>query len=763
MVSAFRYDERLIASGRASTKSDASSQIIWRVRTRGDQRLEVKNRSLVQALGGAGLEIQIVGGVDARMFSYVRGAFSLEPDDCRGAVKFAVQINHQDAPGLIITLGLYRDAAFTDQVLERSTGIPDEAGLHSAAFTIDFGAMATVREPLFGFIQIGLRTPTGAIVTIGDFSIRQLLPRPDFRPLRIRYDAFGDETKASSRLRVWKFIDLLKAEGHTVFVGGKDYDCDLYIAQKNRPFATVKAVRQQSPSAVIVYDFDDNYTLPEEGVLNELIAFINFVDVVTCGSEYLASSVRHWHQNVVVLENPVDVLNDWLSRPSRGAMKRVGWFGAPEGLAEVTKVGVTRPIEVLTKGGDIEFNVATVDQELTGFDLLIFPLEPTPWNLAKNANRMMKALGLGVPVLVSATPEHRRIHAMTKLPPECLVEDGEDWDAKIAAIGAAFAPVEAAALAARRIIWELYSPRAILSGLMDHLARTTRLGSGIVRKPKSASKAFANTDVLIVGGTRTELLTASLTNSALDWDSFNRVAMLSASRMTNPISAVAGRTVSCCGDFLKIYDAADQFVREGDAEHLLVLPPGVCLGFGAFESLEVLHADKQVAVGLFAYAEHYSAVVHGLSSAYPMRELLMSPAPMGPILIRKDWLLQQNLRWRQSLNLWTWTVAVRAAATGVPMALERLPFAFEAALRPRTTPSRNFAHWLEDNHPAVARELPDIESQWRRMIVDIVAAAASEVHAELPVTVGMMQADILMLRRQLERAQNELKSLKAKK
>ena len=95
-----------------------------------------------------------------------------------------------------------------------------------------------------------------------------------------------------------------------------------------------------------------------------------------------------------------------LVRERKAELKRVGWFGTPAGLVDLRAVKMAEPIETITRGGDIEFDLKSIDRTLTAFDLLLLPVEHNKWNLAKNANRMVKAVALGVPVLATATPAH---------------------------------------------------------------------------------------------------------------------------------------------------------------------------------------------------------------------------------------------------------------------------------------------------------------------------------------------------------------------
>ena len=195
------------------------------------------------------------------------------------------------------------------------------------------------------------------------------------RVLTFRFDTFGDVTTASSRLRAWKLREFLAASGHRVSMNEGE-PCDVYVCQKVRPFATLRAL--QEAGALVVYDFDDHLLLEgaeSHGVKEEVVAFINAADVVTVGSEYLAEAARNFHRNVFVLENPVDIGSTELVREKTAELKRIGWFGTSAGLVDLRAIKTAERVETITRGGDIEFDLKSIDRTLTGFDLLLLPVE----------------------------------------------------------------------------------------------------------------------------------------------------------------------------------------------------------------------------------------------------------------------------------------------------------------------------------------------------------------------------------------------------
>ncbi len=763
MFSIFKTEKKKQLLAGQATLAAGAEGVAWKLRLRGKQDVVAEDKA--SAFDGAGgISLLIKSGYEDKQFSYLRGQFTIEPDDCDGTIEFSLDLDVQNAPGVIVVVGLYDDAAYKQELKTLSQETQEGDGPQTLKFDVNFREIMARHKPAHGFIQVCLTPAKGASIEVGRLVLTQAKESANYRKLRIRYDFFGDVTKASSRLRVWKFVEILRQEGHDVFLAGATTDVDLYICQKNRPFNTLAAVRKANPRAVIVYDFDDNFLLPTEGALPEFMAFINYVDVVTCGSEYLAQTVRQWHSNVYVLENPLDVDSDALCRTPNGSPALIGWFGSPEGLQELKKVSAGVPVTTLTKGGDIEFDIRTVDRQLTTFDLLLFPVEETQWNLAKNANRMMKAVALGVPVLGNATPEQSRIASLIGLPGESIQPTLEGWDRAIENIRNRFQEIEQETLQAREKLWESHSTRAILTKLFDHIVSTTRLGQGLASHARTSSSDLKDVAVLVVDGSALVHINATFSASAVDWASFHSVTALSTKNLSNEFLQYDMKRVRAGGgEYLSVFGQADAVIESCEAEYILVIPSGATLAHGIVAIISELVRDKAQPLALFARSAYCSPVTIGKLGAYPVQDLLENVAPIGPLLARTDWLKSQKIRWSQTFEFWTWVVAMKALTNSVPMALIDLPFAYDVAERGDRSVARQYASWLTENRPAAARELPDISKQWARLLTDIIADATSTAAADLPVAFADLYARHLVASRRLNTVERELRALKAKK
>ncbi len=740
-------------------KDREQDSVLWKVRGRGGQKLVAEEFRESDNSERQGLRLEVEASDPTAPFSYVRGEFAF-PELTRGdKLKVDLAYTLTDAPGVFFVLELHRNAELTD-LLHAQRFVPPAATLAStASFEIELDAVLQSGTPVFGYVQACLTTDTGAVIELTSFTINEVADNADFRPLRIRYEVFGGRTSASSRLRCWKFIDILQAEGHTVAVGGSETNVDLLFCQKTRPFKIVDAVKRANPQAVVVYDFDDNYLLPSQGVQAEVIAFFNLVDVVTCGSEYLAEMAREYHPNVYVLENPLDIDHPNLIRPESGKLNRVGWFGAPENLAEIRKIDGGDEVTTLTRGGDVEYNQATVDSDLTAFDLLLFPVEATVWNLAKNANRMMKALGLGIPVLVSDTPEQARIHGLAGLPKSCLMSDFTGWQKRIGQISTDFAKVEAATAQAREILWAEYHPRVILEKLFAHIGSTTVLGRSLHRSVIKDPGALGQFAALVVDGTVTGAVVAGIAASRVEWSSFARVGVFTAGRLENSIYGMpADRLSLSSGDFLSAYAAADRYIEKLEAPNLFFAPPGIALGSAMVKALKAFADQSEHQVAIFAYSGHSSHSLNNRLGTMALADLLKRPMSTGPIAVKTAWLKANPVLWRETLDLWQWRVLVSAMAQKVAIEAHELPFCFQAFDKGFQDPARNFANWCEATDPRRARELPDVAKQWDRMLTDIVTPAAALAAEDLPMAYGQLMSEVSGLRRRVQQAESALKA-----
>lgn len=519
-------------------------------------------------------------------------------------------------------------------------------------------------------------------------------------------------------MRAWKLSEFLKMSGHRVTMN-EGAQCDVYVCQKVRPFASLRALRKAG--ALVVYDFDDHLLLEGaegHGVRDEVVAFMNSADVVTVGSEYLSVDARNFHPDVFVLENPVDIEADELVRNQRAELKRVGWFGTSAGLIDLRAIEISEPVETITRGGDIEFDLKSIDQTLIGFDLLLLPVEPNRWNLAKNANRMTKAVALGVPVLATATPAHIATAAQLGLDDRFLVHEGEAWDDKIAGLRQDFSALQDAVLRARGRAIDLFSMQRIGGDWLQHIEHA------LAAKAPSASTDQALEDVALV------TLAYRMTEPP---SSAGRVAAISfgSRHSVSPQAA---------SDYLELFERVWDTVASVEQEWILFKPEGFhpTLGF-AGEVRRALQRGPRVQLLMMRSQQPGFPADDWAAYAKDLRGTLCQPRDPGIVLVRRSWLMQQPWRPEKCFSFWTWILLVQALSEGVAGVVST-PVVLRDNDAAITNICTEYASWtkLHGERPV---ELPYPDTQWRRLSIDVLGALAERLPVPASAAFAWMASD----------------------
>ncbi len=543
------------------------------------------------------------------------------------------------------------------------------------------------------------------------------------RVLSFRFDTLGDVTTASSRLRAWKLGEFLRMAGHRVAMneGGQ---CDVYVCQKVRPFASLRALREAG--ALVVYDFDDHLLLEgveSHGVKEEVVAFMNAADVVTVGSEYLGDDARNFHRNVFVLDNPVDIELAELVRNNSAGLKRVGWFGTSAGLIDLRAIKTSEPIETITRGGDIEFDLKSIDRTLTAFDLLLLPVEHNRWNLAKNANRMTKAVALGVPVLATATPAHIATAEALGLDDRFLVREGETWDGKIAGLRQDFGAVQDAVLRARGRAIELFAMQRIGSNWLQHIERALDAKAAAAAPSASASGALNDVALVTLAYRMTEQPSSAEGADGVLFGSRHGVA-------PEPSS-----------DYLELFDRLWETVASVEQEWVLFRPQDFhpTLGF-AGEAKRALHHEPHVQFFVVRSQQPGFPADEWAAYAKDLRGTLCQPRDPGMVLVRRAWLMQQPWRPRECFSYWTWILLVQALSEGVAGVVST-PVVLRDRAAAITNICAEYANWamLHGGRPV---ELPYPDMQWRRLSIDVLASLAERLPVPVSAAFAWLASDL---------------------
>lgn len=293
--------------------------------------------------------------------------------------------------------------------------------------------------------------------------------------IAIRFDTRSDMWRASSRLRAFMLEDYLHLLGcRTSTNRGGSYD--LYICQKVQPWLGL--VSAKLARKAVVFDLDDNDLLISKWRAANVRGFARASDAISVGSEFLQELAANWNSRIFLLDNPIDILDPDMARDDRPWSNRLVWFGMPENRWMLDRLGLDRPVTTITRGGDIEYGLKTIDEHLVASDLALLPVFLNEATRAKNANRLVKCVGLGLPFLASDTEENRRALQILRLPADCLVTAEGDWAARIDEIARHYDAYRQIIRAARPRAFETYGIERIVA---DWLPFCTALITGAKR------------------------------------------------------------------------------------------------------------------------------------------------------------------------------------------------------------------------------------------------------------------------------------------
>lgn len=318
-------------------------------------------------------------------------------------------------------------------------------------------------------LEIEMAGP-GRTVTLTDVRLVGLL-RPVDR-IAVRFDTAGDMARASSRLRAFMLEDYLHLLGcRTAVNGGTGFD--IHVFQKVEPWLGL--ARARLGRKTVVFDVDDNEMLYSRWRALKVRGFARMADAVSVGSAFLRDTMMESNPCTFVLENPVDVLDDEVVRDDRPWKDRLVWFGMPENRWMLERLALERPVTTITRGGSVEYDLGSIDHHLVASDLALLPVVSNDDTRAKNANRLLKCVGLGLPFLAGDTAEHRRVLQALQLPEDLLVATDREWAGRIDGIAADYTRYRGVVADARPRAFARYGVERIAA---DWMAALHRIPSG---------------------------------------------------------------------------------------------------------------------------------------------------------------------------------------------------------------------------------------------------------------------------------------------
>jgi len=520
--------------------------------------------------------------------------------------------------------------------------------------------------------------------------------------------------------------------GHDATVNGRSVK-PIEVFQKVRPLDRVTSAHRGG--SFTVYDFDDNYLLEDVGTRDDVLRFINRVHMVTVGSTELLEAVAPYHERVHLFENPLDVAGDALPRTVAGWRGRVGWFGNRTNLTALESLPLQYAVTRVTRGGDVEWNLETVDELTRGFDLVLIPVLLDDWTRSKNANRLLRAVALGVPFLASRTAEHERTVNDLGLSEELLVDAGEDWNAAIDRVRDGFGDIEHRILVARGTAIARFGVGATVAAwvhaVQDAMAAAEEsTGVGLPLHSEEARRALAATDVVVLNENEAEFAHATIETLDRSDLELRSLTVVSANELdatsTAPVSHSAIGDIH--DDFFDIYPRAAEALIGTEGRRVLLLRGGVRLLSGFFHEVG---EDENVDLHIFR-EQMVSAAGDELADLPPLtlEQLLLRPFTPSALLISRDLLTRAGGMHARHLNYASWELLLRVyQLPDVTVSYHSTPLMLVDRRLSRRHPIQSYSVWAAKYCRVVFENLPGQNQEWRRLSHTLHAGIVGEHEA----------------------------------
>lgn len=234
--------------------------------------------------------------------------------------------------------------------------------------------------------------------------------------MKIAYYTAGGREMASSRLRAWKIGDAFSAMGHEVTFNEEPGTIrpDVAVFQKRFDLNGLMTA-YRNWGTFVVWDCDDH-------MANGPTAYADLVTVDTPAKLAL-------YPGALVVPDALDLPDgtpvkvDYETR-----LTSVVWFGNPENFYHaatvatacrqlgiqfnvITRVDGLSDIERARADHLYEWSIYDVEERIIESDLVVLPCLPDgrwsgEWVRSKSANRLLKAWGLGMPVIATPIPSY---------------------------------------------------------------------------------------------------------------------------------------------------------------------------------------------------------------------------------------------------------------------------------------------------------------------------------------------------------------------
>ncbi len=278
--------------------------------------------------------------------------------------------------------------------------------------------------------------------------------------MKINFITFGDKDgkRGSTRIRVLNLMAALEKKGWTCAFNDENIEgYDLLFFQKTTLRVKVKEIIKQARlrKIPIILDLDDYSKL--------VLSPLKYFDMITVSTPYLKALCDPYHPNVVVIPNMLDMQNIDFPLKTDNRHKNVVWYGYSQNSYILEKWNIEGVKRISDKKGDIPYKADKIDEQLQQFDMVVIPQEQNEKTLVKTHCRMLKALYLGLPCMVSDMPVYIELAKQLNFPENFIVSNPDEWNQKIKDFKAGKLKFNFNFEKAREIIIQNYGAEAIVN------------------------------------------------------------------------------------------------------------------------------------------------------------------------------------------------------------------------------------------------------------------------------------------------------------
>lgn len=261
--------------------------------------------------------------------------------------------------------------------------------------------------------------------------------------MKILFLTISDQSAASSRYRVYQYLDYFKKEKVECVASSNlkenlfkltQYDV-IIIQKKLYPWWVERVIKFLNPK--LIFDFDDAiFTSPnmnwswytKKKVNLRLSNILKISRWVIVGNKFLKEYAQQFNKKVVVIPTSIDINRYPVKGEETKEKVTIGWIGSSANLIYlrqlenvfkaisdkfpqvVLKVICDKPFETKNIPTiDVKWDINRELEELLTVDIGIMPLEDNLWTRGKCAFKALQCMALGIPVVCSLVGANKEV------------------------------------------------------------------------------------------------------------------------------------------------------------------------------------------------------------------------------------------------------------------------------------------------------------------------------------------------------------------